>query len=212
GGTDGPCLDVARSVVVSCAPLAAAGGRVSTQEWWEAARGGGLHRRCTPTRPAVRASPGMKGPRGCHASPLVQAFLPLWRSTGEPAIFIRSGQVHGRWLGLGNVRANGHPNSGPWRQLHCTACQGYFPAHHGTICHGKQAEVELIVRVLACLAEGLGMRATARVFEVAPNTVLHWLIEAAEQLTAFSAYFLCDLHLQQLQLDELYAVLSAVKD
>src|SRR5262249_13592777 len=57
-----------------------------------------------------------------------------------------------------------------------------------------------------------GMRATARVFEVAPNTVLHWLIEAAEQLTAFSASFLCDLHLQQLQLDELYAVLSAVKE
>jgi hypothetical protein len=60
------------------------------------------------------------------------------------------------WLGLGNVRANGHPNSGPWRQLHCTACEGYFPEHHGTIFHGKQAEVELIVHVLACLAEGLG--------------------------------------------------------
>ena len=64
-----------------------------------------------------------------------------------------------------------------------------------------------IVRVLACLAEGLGIRATARVFEVDPNTVLQWLVEAAEQLRAFSAYFLCDLHLEQLQLDELYAVL-----
>src|SRR5919201_4954347 len=69
-----------------------------------------------------------------------------------------------------------------------------------------------MVHVLACLAEGLGIRATARVFEVAPNTVLDWLIEAAEQLRAFSAYFLCDLHVKQLQLDELYAVLSAVKD
>jgi IS1 family transposase len=66
--------------------------------------------------------------------------------------------------------------------------------------------VELIVRVLACLAEGLGIRATARV-EVDPNTVLQWLVEAAEQLRVFSAYFLCDLHLEQLQLDELYAVL-----
>jgi hypothetical protein len=66
--------------------------------------------------------------------------------------------------------------------------------------------VELIVRVLACLAEGLGIRATARGFEVDPNTVLQWLVEAAEQLRAFSAYFLCDLHLEQLQLDELYAV------
>src|SRR5262249_10518979 len=52
---------------------------------------------------------------------------------------------------------------------------------------------------------------TARVFEVAPNPVLHWLVEAAEQLRAFSAYFLCDLHLEQLQLDELYAVLRDLK-
>src|SRR5215468_930235 len=115
------------------------------------------------------------------------------------------------WLGMHNLRTNGHPNSGPWRQFHCTACEGYFPEHHGTIFHGKQASVELFVRVLACLAEGLGIRATARVFEVAPNTVLQWLIEAAEQLRAFSAYFLCDLHLEQLQLDELYAVLRDLK-
>src|SRR5262249_38514170 len=82
---------------------------------------------------------------------------------------------------------------------------------HGPLFHGKQAAVALIVRVLACLAEGLGIRATARVFEVAPTTVLQWLVEAAEQLRAFSAYFLCNLHLEQLQLDELYAVLRALK-
>jgi IS1 family transposase len=115
------------------------------------------------------------------------------------------------WLGMNNVQANGHPNGGPWRQLHCTACDSYFPEHHGTLFHGKQAAVELIVRVLACLAEGLGIRATARVFEVAPNTVLQWLVEAAEQLRAFSAHFLCNLHLEQLQLDELYAVLRDLK-
>ncbi|HSX79448.1 MAG TPA: hypothetical protein VLQ80_12870, partial [Candidatus Saccharimonadia bacterium] len=115
------------------------------------------------------------------------------------------------WLGLGNLRANGHPSGGPWRQCHCTSCNGYFLETHGTLFHGKQAAVELIVRVLACLAEGLGIRATARVFEVDANTVLHWLVEAAEQLRAFSAYFLCDLHLEQLQLDEVYAVLRALK-
>jgi IS1 family transposase/transposase-like protein len=116
------------------------------------------------------------------------------------------------WRRLGNLRANGHPSGGPWRQFQCTACQGYFPEHHGTIFYGKQVAVELIVRVLACLAEGLGIRATARVFEVAPNTVLHWLVEAAEQLKAFTSHFLCEVHVQQVQLDELYAVLSAVKD
>jgi IS1 family transposase/transposase-like protein len=116
------------------------------------------------------------------------------------------------WLGLNNLRANGHPSGGQWRQFHCTSCDGYFPEHHGTIFHGKQAAVELIVHVLACLAEGLGIRATARVFEVDPNTVLGWLVEAAEQLKAFAHYFLCEVHVHQVQLDELYAVLSAVKD
>jgi hypothetical protein len=72
--------------------------------------------------------------------------------------------------------------------------------------------VELSVRVSACLAEGLGIRGTARVFEIDPNTGLGWLVEAAEHLHAFSAYFLHALHLNQVQLDELYAVLSAVRD
>ena len=84
-------------------------------------------------------------------------------------------------------------------------------ATHGTLFHGKQAAVELIVRVLACVAEGLGIRATARGFEVAPNPVLPWLSEAADQLRAFSASFLCALHLEQRQLDEVYAVLRDCK-
>ena len=37
-------------------------------------------------------------------------------------------------------------------------------------------------------------------------------MEAAEQLKAFSTYLLHELHLNQIQLDELYAVLSAVRD
>jgi IS1 family transposase len=122
-----------------------------------------------------------------------------------------SGCDYRGWLGLNNLRGNGHPGGGVWRQFQCLSCLGYFPENHGTIFHGKQAEVERIVRVLMCLAEGLGIRATGRVFEVEANTVLHWLIEAAEQLRAFSAYFLCDLHIKQLQLDELYAVLRDLK-
>src|SRR5262245_46706020 len=60
------------------------------------------------------------------------------------------------WVGLGNLRANGHPSGGPWRQCQCTACEGYFPEHYGPIFHGKQVAVELCVSGLACLAEGLG--------------------------------------------------------
>jgi hypothetical protein len=115
------------------------------------------------------------------------------------------------WLGLHNLRANGHPSGGPWRQLQCLGCLGYFPEHHGTIVHGQHAAVERIVRVLACLAEGLGMRATARVFEVDANTVLQWLVQAAEHLRAFSRYVLCEVHVQQVQLDAFYAGLRDLK-
>src|SRR2546422_4527840 len=103
------------------------------------------------------------------------------------------------------------PSGGPWRQLYCRSCHGDFLETHGTMFHGKRLSVERIVRVLACLAEGLGIRATARVVESDANTVLQWLVEAAEHLRAFSAYFLCDLHLEPLQLDELYAGLRARK-
>jgi IS1 family transposase len=116
------------------------------------------------------------------------------------------------WVGWGNLRANGHPNGGPWRQLLCVVCRRYFLETLGTLFHGKRVPVDLIVRVIACLGEGLGIRGTARVFEVDPNTVLQWLVEAAQQLQAFSRYVLHDVHVKQVQLDELFALLSAVKD
>jgi hypothetical protein len=64
---------------------------------------------------------------------------------------------------------------------------------------------------VGALAEGLGIRAVARVFEVDPNTVLQWLVEVADHLKAFSQYFLHDVRVTQVQLDELFALLRAVK-
>jgi hypothetical protein len=80
--------------------------------------------------------------------------------------------VYHGWLARGNIRANGQPGGQPWRQLQCVSCHGYFSETDGTIFHGKRASVELIVRVIACLAEGLGIRGTARLLEIDPNTVL----------------------------------------
>jgi hypothetical protein len=58
---------------------------------------------------------------------------------------------YGGWPGLGNLTSNGHPSGGPWRQLYCSRCKGYFLETHGTIFHGTRMPVELIVHVLACL-------------------------------------------------------------
>jgi hypothetical protein len=65
---------------------------------------------------------------------------------------------------------------------------------------------------MAALAEGLVIRAVARVFEADANTVLAWRVEAAAHLRAFSRYLLHDVHVDHVQLDELFALLSAVRD
>ena len=93
------------------------------------------------------------------------------------------------WTGRGNIRANGHPSGGPWRQLYCLKCQGYFQETQGTPMHGKRVSPDLLVWAIGALAEGLGIRAVARVFEVDPNTVLQWLVEVADHAAAFCQYF-----------------------
>ena len=115
------------------------------------------------------------------------------------------------WVGLGNIRANGHPNGGPGRQLHCTSCGGSCQETHGTPLHGTRVALDVLVWAVGALAEGLGIRAVARVFEVDPKTVLAWLVDVAEHATAFSPYFLHDVRVHQVQLDELFALRSAVK-
>ncbi len=153
------------------------------------------------------------------AAPLPSAPPPITSRRGRP----RQGDTsqpfcpnancaYRGWVGWGNLQANGHPSGGPWRQLHCTVCKGYFQATHGTLLHGKRVAPDLRVWAVGALAEGLGIRAVARVFEVDSNTVLQWLVEAADHLTAFSQYFLHDVRVTQGQLDELSALLRAVKD
>src|SRR5712691_78865 len=85
----------------------------------------------------------------------------------------------GGWLGRGNIRANGHPSGGPWRQRYWSRCRcpGSLLETQGTLCHGKRVVPEQWVWAVGALAEGLGLRAVARVCEVAPNTGLHWLVE-----------------------------------
>src|SRR5713101_8868587 len=149
--------------------------------------------------------PGCPPPRMVPARGRPRQVDTSWHCCPHPTCAYRG------WGGFGNLRANGHPRGGPWRQLHCTSCDGYFQETHGTPLHGKRVAPDLLVWAVGALAEGLGIRAVARVFEVDPNTVLPWLVEVADHATAFSRYFLHDVRVTQVQLDELFALLSAVQ-
>jgi hypothetical protein len=111
----------------------------------------------------------------------------------------RAGQYPSQWTSWG----------GAWRQFHGVACDTGFLQTHGTLLHRKTHSVEVIVRVVAAMAEGLGVGAVARVFDVDPNTVRTWLSLAADQLAAFFCALLHDVHITQVRLDEFCAWVSA---
>lgn len=112
------------------------------------------------------------------------------------------------WVGLGNIRSNGHPNSGAWRQLACTVCGKTFMETTHTIFYAKKTPAETIWRALIALAEGVGLRKTARIFERDPNTIETWLRQAAQHMEVVSHYLIHELQLTQVQVDELWALVG----
>lgn len=112
------------------------------------------------------------------------------------------------WVGRGNIRSNGHPNGGRRRQLQCIICNTYFIETKGTIFYRCSTPPDTIWQAIKALAEGLDIQATARVFEVEADTVQDWLNQAAKHMKAVSQYMLHDLHLSQVQVDELWALLG----
>lgn len=134
-----------------------------------------------------------------------QTIKPTWQYCDKPQC-----DYYG-WPGLGNLRANGYPNGGYWRQWHCQACRQFFIETRGTPLYRRSVVPKLIHQVLTGVAEGLSLEATARLFEVEPETVAQWLALAANHFEALSAYLSQNLALEQVQLDDLYVKLRAVE-
>jgi transposase-like protein/IS1 family transposase len=116
------------------------------------------------------------------------------------------------WLDRGNIISNGHPSGGRWRQLRCVVCGKHFQETIGTIFYGSSVAAEDIMRAIALLCEGVSPRKIARVFEVDKDTVLGWLAEAAKRSETVIGYMVHSLELTQVQMDELYALLSGMRE
>ncbi len=94
---------------------------------------------------------------------------------------------------------------GEMRQLYlCQLCKTTFSETKHTAFFGLKTDRKTVCRVLKSLAEGTGIRATARIFEIKPETVLDWLRKAGQHCEQVSAYLIQDLELSQVQLDELW--------
>jgi hypothetical protein len=169
--------------------------------------------------PGLTIKPRCRACESGHSDPPLAAPPPrLHCSSGRPRTVVTHHPFcpeppcrYDGWVGRGNIRANGHPGGGPWRQLSGVACGGYVLETPGTPLHGRRVPTQLIVWAVGALAEGLGIRAVARVFGVDPNPVLPWFVDAAEHAAALSRSFLRHGRVAQGQRDALWAWLSAVK-
>ena len=67
---------------------------------------------------------------------------------------------------------------------------------------GLKASEETFYDVIACLAEGNGIRATARIKGV---DMAEWLDTASKHVDAVSRYLMVNLHFEEAQLDEFWS-------
>jgi IS1 family transposase len=88
--------------------------------------------------------------------------------------------------------------------LLCKVCRRSFCERRGTVFFGCKTAPEKICQALAALAEGLSLRATARVFGVDKDTVCAWLKKAARHSEQVSNYLMQNLNVPEVQMDELW--------
>ena len=94
---------------------------------------------------------------------------------------------------------------GEVRQMYrCNVCQQSFSETAGTPFFGLKTPTKTVCIALQELAEGLGIRAVARIREVEPDTVLEWLKRAGRHCQELSECMMQDLNMTQVQLDELW--------
>ena len=94
---------------------------------------------------------------------------------------------------------------GEKRQMYrCLVCGRRFSETAGTPFFGLKTPMRTVCIALNELAEGLGVRAVARIHHVEPGTVLDWLRKAGQHCEAVSAHMMQELELSQVQLDELW--------
>lgn len=85
----------------------------------------------------------------------------------------------------------------------CRNCNRNFLETDGTVYFGKHTEYEKIDQIVHAHCEGVGIRATGRIFDLAPYTVRSIIRQAGVQAEKVNKETLQELEPQELQFDEM---------
>jgi len=107
----------------------------------------------------------------------------------------------------GNIKAFSHVE----RRYYCTTCRRTFSADKHTFFETLRCPRATILEALSLLVERNSLRAVARLTHHSPNRVLHWLALAGQHGASVSVALVRDLHLTQVQIDELWTFVKKSK-
>lgn len=117
----------------------------------------------------------------------------------------KSCKDYGR-LNAGNISIRGKYGKDLSRNLlYCRTCGKRFAETHATAFFGLRLPVEKISQIIHHAAEGVGVRATARLLCLDKDTVNRVILVAGEHCARVLSNLLTSLHLTEVQLDELWA-------
>jgi len=103
----------------------------------------------------------------------------------------------------GNIVRYGRTGKGTQR-LKCTTCERVFVANKGTVFYGRHHSPKEILECLAMLAERNSLAAIHRIKGIKEETVVDWLLEAANHVEEIEAILLTNYHLTRVQLDAMW--------
>jgi len=91
------------------------------------------------------------------------------------------------------------------QMLKCKVCNHRFSETKNTVFFNSNYSPTTIRQIIGCVAEGNGVRSTARILELDKNAVNNVILKAGNHCEIILADLLKSLHLNECQLDELWA-------
>jgi transposase-like protein len=111
----------------------------------------------------------------------------------------------------GNIKKRAIYGKDARRLLICTTCKKRFAETRCTVFFGVKYSRETIRQILLHVAEGVGVRATARLLGLSKDGVNHIILKAGEHCSRVLQNLLTDLHMTEVQLDELWVFIKKNK-
>jgi hypothetical protein len=112
----------------------------------------------------------------------------------------KSCEYYGK-IGAGNIKINSREHG----QVYCNKCENIWVITKDTFFFGLKKPVDVILKTLKLLSEGMGLRAVCRSMNVTADAVLDWVVKAANHVNEVSAYLKSEMHLTQCQIDEFWS-------